>query len=259
MASSRVENFSHLTAEERLFVGAQRIHRTGALVTEVVRLNEQTRAFFRSDFYGMAQMEAQGADTLLQTILHYEVVQLCRLWDKFDAYGFGLPTMALLLKDSEVFPLIRLNLEQHHKPVIWPSGGGILGDSHLPESVLSSPPDFDSRIDELEDALKRVFKVSDSAEMKRVRNYRDKRIAHPLLRTQAEIGKTIPDARSADLDGIVNETVAIMTTLESVLLATYSDYEETRQAARSEAEEFMSRVEYRPKSVLGGTTGGSPK
>ena len=110
MANGEPQNFSHLTAEERFFVARNRLARTSSLVTEVIRLNEQTQAFygfiFSTKLFGevVEEREVPG-DVLITTIVNYEVVQVCRLWDKFDAHG-GLvyPQLQLCSKNERFFP-----------------------------------------------------------------------------------------------------------------------------------------------------------
>ncbi|MBQ0820058.1 hypothetical protein KBI52_07500 [Microvirga sp. HBU67558] len=255
MAAGEPQNFSHLTADERFFVAKNRLTMTSALVIETIRLNEQTRAFFESDFGRSITKAAHSpSSTLVSTVLYYEVVQLCRLWDKFDAGSFSLPTIAALLRDREVFPLVLQNLATHSKPRVELPVAGILdGEILAPvdmreqeDKPVLPPPNFKARIEELESCLSLIFEIESGKALERIRNHRDKKIAHPIFRTQAERKKAIDDVKGVDLDEVVNATVAVMTTLESVLTPTYADYADLRNASRVEAESFFSLANYNP-------------
>ena len=125
-------------------------------------------------------------------------------------------------------------------------GGGSLGEfgEVAPTLPPIPPPDFDSTIEEVEKAIKSVFGVLNSEQMGRIRNYRDKHIAHPVYRTKAEREKLIGDLQTPDLEWVVNETIKIMPVIESVVLAKDADYEDQRLKARAEAEDLFSRLSY---------------
>jgi hypothetical protein len=96
-----MEDFSHLEPLEKLFVARNRLGMLSNVLVEVIKLNEQKKAFVTSRLYKSVQRHEAG-ELLLETMVHYEIAQICRLWDDFDAGGFSLPTMASLLRGTEV-------------------------------------------------------------------------------------------------------------------------------------------------------------
>ncbi|UVF19469.1 hypothetical protein HPT29_024115 [Microvirga terrae] len=266
MSNGEPRDFNHLTAEERFFVAQNRLASTSGLMVEVIRLNEQKQALWASEairnMIGETHNEPVGPpDTLILTVINYEIVQVCRLWDKFDAHGFGLPTIAALLNADDVLPLIQRRLEA--QSLLRNSNGagfGILGQlgSLTEESSTQEQrqgPDVKELMESAEQAIKDVARVAELPAMQRLRNYRDKNIAHPIYRTRAEISKRlqgkekgIGDVATADLNSVIDRTVSIMTTLERAILPNPHDYEVRRSEVRDEARGFYSRISYTPRS-----------
>jgi hypothetical protein len=263
MSNGEPKDFSHLTAPERFFVAQSRLASTSGLVAEVIRLNEQKQALWASEairaMIGETYSHAIGpSDTLIFTVMNYEIVQLCRLWDKFDANGFGLPTIAALLDADDVLPLIQRRLEmQSLTEISKATGVGLLSlldnFGHKTPAQEQQALDIKATMDSAEQAIKFVARVAGSPAMERLRNYRDKNIAHPIYRTRAESSKArqgkkaIGDIQSADLNEVIESTISIMTTLEDLILSKARDYERQRHEMRDEAREFYSRVSYAPR------------
>ncbi len=100
-----MEDFFHLEPVERLFLARNRLGMLSNVLVEVLKLNEQKKAFVTSRLYQSAQGHEAG-ELLLETMVHYEIAQICRLWDDFDSAGFSLPSMASLLRGIEVRNLL---------------------------------------------------------------------------------------------------------------------------------------------------------
>lgn len=266
MSNGEPRDFNHLTAEERFFVAQNRLASTSGLVVEVIRLNEQKQAFWASEairsMFEETFSEAVGpSDTLIFTIMNYEIVQVCRLWDKFDANGFGLPTIASLLDSEDVLPLIRRRLKMQSLTETSRGTGvgllGLLGNLNHESATLDQHQglDVNAIMESAEQAIKDVARIARSPAMERLRNYRDKNIAHPIYRTRAEGGKdkqgkkkVIGSIATTELNEVVDSTISIMATLEGSILPNPHDYKERRNAMRDEARGFYSRLSYIPRS-----------
>jgi hypothetical protein len=265
MSNGEPRDFNHLTAEERFFVAQNRLASTSGLVAEVIRLNEQKQALWASEAIRTMIEDTYSqsigpSDTLIFTLINYEIVQVCRLWDRFDANGFGLPTIASLLDSDDVLPLIERRLEvQSLTETSKTTGVGLLsllGNFRHESPAHEQHQGLDIRVamDSAEQAIKDVARVAGSSAMERLRNYRDKNIAHPIYRTRAESGKdrqgkkkVIGNIATADLNEVIESTISIMTTLEGLILPNPHDYKERRNEMRDEAREFYSRLSYTPR------------
>jgi hypothetical protein len=81
-----------------------------AMIT-VLELHEQMKMFAGSDLYRKGKSEGAAA-FLFDTIAHYELAQICRLWDKCDADGFSFLAIAWLLNNPDVKISYALQIEQ---------------------------------------------------------------------------------------------------------------------------------------------------
>src|SRR6202040_2958681 len=95
------KEFSHLEAVERLFVARHRFKMLSSVLLEILELNEQKKAFVNSHLFKAAHRQ-DSCQLLLETMVNYEVAQICRIWDGVDLTGFSIPTIANLLHGDDV-------------------------------------------------------------------------------------------------------------------------------------------------------------
>src|SRR5262245_44212376 len=100
-----MKDFSHLEAPEKLFIAQHRLRLLSNALVEVLKLNEQKKAFTTSRLI-ISGHEDEAVQLLFGTIFDYEIAQTCRLWDEFDPNGFGIPTMVELLDGADVRKLL---------------------------------------------------------------------------------------------------------------------------------------------------------
>ncbi len=161
-----------LAPKERIFMAAFRLQSAEMLLLEVIRLGEQTRSIFTTltESVGGARSD-RAFDTLKWTASSFELLQVARLWDRVDFAGYSLPTLVALLDDRHViatlFDEIQLRI----------TTGGDLGDVRRQAH---------ERIVELQAAFTQVKAEASSSRMRRLRQWRDKHLAHPIFRTRAE-------------------------------------------------------------------------
>jgi hypothetical protein len=84
-----MSEFSHLEPAERLYMARHRLGMLSDTMIAVLELHEQMKAFASSRFYRSGRHDA-AVDLLFDTIANYEVVHICRLWDRCDADRFSL-------------------------------------------------------------------------------------------------------------------------------------------------------------------------
>jgi hypothetical protein len=202
-----MEDFSHLEPLERLFLARNRLGMLSNVLVEVIKLNEQKKAFVTSRLYKSVQGHEAG-ELLLETMVHYEIAQICRLWDDFDPTGFSLPTMASFLRGAEVRNLLST------------------ADTDVIVNLRANAEEFLEAA--FDPAVKETAIVSESHQIKRIKNYRNKYIAHPIYRTRQELKSKIETIEPDDIEYAVENAFRIVQVLETALSLTPSDYMRVR-------------------------------
>jgi hypothetical protein len=216
-----MEDFSHLEPLEKLFVARNRLGMLSNVLVEVIKLNEQKKAFVTSRLYKSAQRYEAG-ELLLETMVHYEIAQICRLWDDFDPTGFSLPTMANLLRGAKVRNLL-----------------GTVDSDVIVNLRVSSEEFLEAAFDP---AVKEAVVVSESHQIKRIKNYRNKYIAHPIYRTRQELKNKIETVEPDDIEYAVENAFRIVQVFETALLPKPSDYGWVRIEFSRTIEEFYKAL-----------------
>jgi hypothetical protein len=183
----------------------------------------------------------------LKTLLHFQIVQVCRLWDDFDANGFSLPTLASLLDDRDVLLLVEQGFRLKLAKPEPDNRSNISRLLNLPEpeeeGEREAPsPDISKKMATFKGALASIHQRAQSPELERMRNHRNKNIAHPVYRTRAEHQRVISKAGSGDMRAIIDTTVEVMPILEAAFLPLATDYAALRTQARADAGALFSRV-----------------
>ena len=225
------KEFSHLEAVERLFIARHRFKMLSDVLFEILDLNEQKKAFTSSRFFKTAHRE-DSCQLLLETIMNYEVAQLCRIWDGVDPAGFSIPTIVSLLHDGDV----------RNELVTGESGSVVDFNPHKRELI-------DAVFDE---ALAEAMKVTQSDKMLRIKTYRNKRIAHPIYRTREEKKKSVASIQPEDIEYAVENAFRIVEVLENALSIRPSNFGQVRVQVSRTLEEFYASWELSPKQTLRG-------
>jgi hypothetical protein len=231
-------DFFHLSPAERIFAATQRLQSAQFLMLEVIRLNEQTRSVYKRSSL-KAQVgtgpACRALETLMGTVGGFEIVQVCRLWEAVDPGGFSLPTLASLLKDEEVLQLLR----------------GQLTETLLIDYEYGPPrlEQAESRIQRLGEALKTVERHGASPELKRLRNWRDRRLAHAIYKTRAERKGLISPATWDDLAGLIDGAMTALTAIAASLNSSSGKpivWEDVRIGTRGQCDSLFSALKYQP-------------
>ncbi len=160
-----MEDFSHLEPVEKVFIARHRLGMLSNVLVEVLKLNEQKKAFVVSRLYKSGR-EHEAVELLLETMVHYEIAQVCRLWDDFDPTGFSIPTMASLLQGADVRRLLSTS------------------DTDVIKNLRSNNEEFLTAA--FDPAVGQATVAAESQQISRVKNYRNKIIAHPIYRTRQD-------------------------------------------------------------------------
>ena len=222
-----MSEFGHLELAEKLFIARHRLDMASEAMITVLELHEQMKGFGSSDFYRKGKGD-EAVELLFDTIAHYELVQICRLWDRCDADGFSLPTITWLLNSPEVRALLSASDTTKGSTVTY-----ILGSS-IDEDFLKY----------LDEAIKEASASADCEQIERIRNYRDKYIAHPIYRTRKDSKKRIEDIRPKDVEFAVVRAARIMQMFVTALSQRRTDYMGLQTEIGQKLEAFYGRLEY---------------
>jgi HEPN superfamily AbiU2-like protein len=219
-------DFSHLQPAEKLFIARHRLKMLSNVLIEVLQLNEQKKAFVKSRLYEVGKDHA-AVELLFDTIVHYEIVQICRLWDEFDLDAFSIPTVTNLLEGSDVRGLLTVEAAAQSDAVVNLRG--------------ASSTDF---LELFDAAIKDAGATACSKQIQRVKNYRNKFIAHPLYRTRKDAKKTVDDVLPGDIEFAVERALVIVQVFKSALIPSGSDFGRVRSQVSRKLEEFYSALRY---------------
>lgn len=219
-AKQRENPFLDLAPDERLSIVRLRLERTKDLITEVINLHAQRLALLPAfDRYFEAPPSAP-IFTFMMTITQFEISHVCRLWDKPELSGFGLPSIGALLESPEVFDAI----------------------AKIAEGKTPGSPENPAKIERLRTAIEAISEAENSEQIHRVRNHRNKFIAHPVVKTREERRKSFEIARTDDTEFLINTAIRVASTLAWAESGEELDYALVQHKARTEAIDFFGRI-----------------
>ena len=188
----------HLKPADKLF--SHRLEMLSNVLIEVIMVNEQRKAFVTSPLFKRREQN-DAVETLLDTIVHYEISQLCKLWDEFDSDGFSLPTIASLLKGADIRQLLNS-----------PNTDGVV----KLQTVLAP-------------AITAAETTAKSQQIRRITNHRNKFIAHPIYRTRYEREHGVVEyPQMDDIDYAVKTAIDIVQVFDNALAVKPCDFSKTR-------------------------------
>jgi hypothetical protein len=208
-----------LDVSERLDGARTRLGDAEGLTHEVILLAEQRRAFVDAT-RGIDWLKNRPFHTLLSTIVLFETSRICRLWDPANPmdqeHGFSIPTLTGLVDDPVVFS--RLIDESADD----------LSDPERAPAVAENMRRFRAALDEA-----KLVEASD--QLKRLRNFRHKHVAHATLLTAHErLHGDLDFPHKEDADWVVERTIAVMTEFSSLARgAPFNDHRRNQVAAKA--------------------------
>jgi hypothetical protein len=218
------EYLKSLSAVQRLNIARERLERAQTLTHANICLAEQRRSFLRQ-VHGIDWRQNRAFETLLITVMYFEVVHICRLWEPPDPVGFSIPTLAGLVDDAEVL---------------------VIAEREIVEALAARPADriglATENIRQLRQAIERTVEVEGSAALERLRNHRDKEVAHAILWTAREKAGPVALAKSTDADAVLEGTVDIMSTVAGVAGLTYHDFRNELASERATAQKSFNAL-----------------
>jgi hypothetical protein len=161
--------FDLLDAEERIRIAQLRLERTRWLMGEVISLTAQRKAFIEAQ-RNFSDASYRATTTLLVTIVYFELLQVCRLWDAPELSGYSLPSLAALLDDPDVLAKAAQMAGEAD------SNGGAA-----------------ARVAGLQRAIELCKTTESSDELHALRTYRHKMVAHAIIKPRGKRMRNLPD------------------------------------------------------------------
>ena len=186
----------------------------------MICLTEQRRAYLQR-IRGLDLRKDRSFETLLVTIVYFEITHVCRIWELPYPVGFSIPTLARLIDSSDVLAIVEAENAAALKA--------------LPEDKRRFASDNIAR---LKEAIRTADTIAGSAQFERIQNLRNKE-AHAILWTSREKVGHVEIPQRSDTDWIVDRTVELMSTVSSVARPTDYDFLGTAQLERETAKRFF--------------------
>lgn len=198
---------------------------------EVIRIHENNAyVVYSKTISGQLQTSyaAHAFTTLQNTLINYELVSICRLWDAADPAKENILTIAGLLKNEDVI-LKLVNAERSN----WPSR---IDQKYAEERANG----MDAKIRQ---TLASIDAINASQQLASMMNIRDKHLAHSLEVTHRE-KKSGPVAplRYGDETKILDQTIPIVEHLYQSINQTGYSFDDGRTYSKRHAAAFWKGI-----------------
>lgn len=196
------------------------IHATNRIVTYSDRIASQVGTSFAANAFNDVQ----------RSLIEAEILQTVRLWDHPDIDRIGLQTAYWLTRDPAVRTL--LNVRHTTAPEPYP---GYIADRLVRQDLLWI------RLDRV------MASILGSDLLTRLRNFRDKRLAHWLIQTKIErAGETVPPALYGDERRLLVRTIIAADLLARATRDGAFDFKGQWRIAQRNAEAFWHGCTVKP-------------
>jgi HEPN superfamily AbiU2-like protein len=166
---------------------------------------------------------------LVSSLEHHHTIRVCALWKRFDPTGFSIPTISTLLESADVFGILA-------------TGAAFTAFSYSP----ASPEYVSTAIQQLREHISKARACEKSDDLKRLRNFRDKKIAHPILTTRAErkAALPLPDPTAEEKANLLNAAERVGNAFATLYPTRYTNFEQTRTEARKWADKLFMALHF---------------
>jgi len=197
---------------------------------------------------------AHAYNVLSQTSFFFGVLRTAALWDKAEENTASIMTVIEYVDDHEVIEA----LAEEHRQAHASTGTRILGGAHpdpavqaaIYKSLQESQQAFaEEQANKANRRLRRAIciarKIAASPALERLRNSRDKHIAHALTHTRREERKPIEPMKYGDEERLLRQSIWLTENLYCWVNGTSFDIQEdSRQIARKRAQELWQNVAF---------------
>jgi hypothetical protein len=220
-----------LTIQERINQARAKTKALTYHLDEIIRIHENNAyvVYTKTISGQIGRSHAAHAFTTLQnTLLNYELVALCRLWDSSDPAKESILTIADLVEDNNVIAELA-RVERSNWPDPYDARRG---------------EDRAKRLDKnLRDVLATINKIASSSTFYSLVNMRDKRLAHSLEITRREKNQgPISPLKYGDETKILDQTIPVIDTLYQCINGTHFAFDDARNYSKQTSAAFWKGI-----------------
>lgn len=226
-------------------------------VLEVVAIQANNECLVYSDRLSKQippSYAASAYNVLVQSFFLFAVLRTVSLWDKADENAASILTVVKYIDDEEVLKALAEEIRQTHASY----GGRLLSgpdpdpavQAAIEKSIERSQLDFaEMQARKANRYLRRAIciakKIEGSPELERLRNTRDKHIAHALTQTRREVVKRVDPMKYGDEVRLLRQSVWLAETLYCWVNGTSFDIQkDSREIARMHAQELWENTKF---------------
>jgi hypothetical protein len=256
MARAAKDVFEGLCDSERIELAKKKIEKVLDQVLALAAIHENNAFVVFSPKLAdqIPRSYAAHAFGFLQHAMHdLELVRLCALWDKPDPDKQSVPTVVELIDRPSVIEAL-VQTERAHWGEITANNMASL-NPELTEAEIEAIRHTEDQFGEkraalvrsdLSEAIRETERILVSDCLTRVRNYRDKHLAHSLAVTRAETkaGAPIPLRQYAHAFELFDATIPIVEKLYRCITGKGFDIGESQKISRKCAEDLWNRCTF---------------
>lgn len=233
-----------MSISERVQLAGDKTRRIVREIRWLIALHENNALVFYSPLLANQIPESYAARTfnvMQESMLYFEILRLCTLWDRCDVENYSIPTVVELADDE------RFQQEIHDRMKGHPIDGRLLNrdparETEIEEALRNGNRQFaqreaDKSVERLKQAIEAARTTSKSVTLTAAKNLRDKHLAHLLEQTRREKkDDTVKPMKHGDESKLIEETMEIVEGLHLGIVGSACDLEKSRENARRSAQ-----------------------
>jgi hypothetical protein len=239
-----IKQINTMNPSERVLKATEIIEEQIKMITEIIYINETNRYFSEYDVLVKQippSFAANAYNVISYSMVYFEILKICHLWDDVDLDSYSLPTVRALIDDDGVrkfcktaaFPgryspphvsIRASNDADREKATMW-----VLRD-HRTRARKSNYYLYGRKWTSVVSQLKAAENDDDLTKM---RNFRDKYLAHRLVQTRAEKRATakIGNPRYATAARVLKDSMRLMNLIYNMVSGAGYSFESSRESA----------------------------
>lgn len=243
MAKAKMEKVLHH------FLNLLALHETNAIVVYSQTLASQIPPSY-----------AAHAFNVFQHAMHdFEIVRLCALWDRAGNDKENIPTVIELIDHAPIIDALAKETRAYHTNIPRPSPMPQVSDMDTGSYVVPTATEEAAikRVDaefgdqraslakaELKDAIADAKGILSDPRLDRLRNYRDKHLAHNLTETWGKKSGAKPPAKYGTALHVFNSSIPIVEKLSLWVNGKDPSLKESREISRGYVEALWKRCKF---------------
>lgn len=232
VAKAFLGQITDMTLEERADRAIKLSGEAVDLLGLVISAHATNKILSYTDHIAAQVGRSYAANTLIglqRSLIEIEILRLVRIWDAPHIDRICIPTAYWLTRD----PAVRAILDERSTDILEPYEG-------YRAERLARQRDLWGRLDRI------MPLVAESDLLRRLRNFRDKRLAHWLTQSKADKAGVIKPAAYGLERRILARTITVAHVLGMAIRTTHFDFKGQREIATRNAEAFWHGCSVKP-------------